>query len=139
MATFLNLFVNLWRLLRNTYACLFRKPSDYIVLEVGGSLPEFEARVGFLRRRLTPSPSGPSLEGLRGRLDRISADGRCRGVVLRIQNLDAGWAALEELRNEISLFRERGGRVVAYLVEPDTRDYYLACAADEVFATPSRP
>lgn len=136
MATFLNLFVNLWRLLRNIYARLFRKSPDYVVLEVGGSLPEFEARIGFLRRRLTPGPSGPSLEGLRGRLDRISADGRCRGVVLRVQNMDAGWAALEELRNEISLFRERGGRVVAYLVEPDTRDYYLACAAEEVFATP---
>ncbi|HJQ28417.1 MAG TPA: signal peptide peptidase SppA, partial [Rubrobacter sp.] len=59
------------------------------------------------------------------------------GVVLRIKNLDAGWAALEELRREILAFRERGGRVVAYLAEPvDTRSYYLACAADEILATP---
>ncbi|MGI9049009.1 MAG: S49 family peptidase [Rubrobacteraceae bacterium] len=136
MTTFLNFFVNLWRLLRNAYARFFRRPPDYVVLEIGGALPEFEARVGFLRRRFAPGPSGPSLEGLRGRLARVSADGRCRGVVLRIQNLDAGWASLEELRNEISLFRQRGGKVVAYLVEPDTRDYYLACATDEIIATP---
>ena len=136
MAVFLNLFVNFWRFLRNVYGRVFRRPPDYVVLEIGGSLPEFETRAGFLRRRLTPGPSVPSLEGSRGRLERISSDGRCRGVVLRVQNLDAGWAALEELRNEISFFRERGGRAVAYLVEPGTRDYYLACAADEILATP---
>ena len=46
-------------------------------------------------------------------------------------------AALEELRREITAFRERGGRVVAYLLDPvDSRSYYLACAADEILATP---
>ena len=34
-------------------------------------------------------------------------------------------------------FQERGRRVVAYLADPaDTRSYYLACAADEILATP---
>ena len=57
--------------------------------------------------------------------------------MLRIKNLDAGWAALEELRREILAFRARGGRVVAYFADPaDTRSYYLACAADEILATP---
>jgi len=70
-------------------------------------------------------------------LDRISADGRPRGAVLRIKNLDAGWAVIEELRREIVAFRSSGCRVVAYLADPvDTRSYYLACAADEVLATP---
>jgi protease IV len=70
-------------------------------------------------------------------LARISADGRPRGVVLRLRSLEAGWAALEELRREITAFRERGGRVVAYLLDPvDSRSYYLACAADEILATP---
>ena len=106
-------------------------------IEVSGALPEFETPVGFLRRRLAPGPSPPTLERLRARLDRISADGRPRGVLLRIKNLDAGWAALEELRGEILAFRKRGKRVVAYLSDPvDTRSYYLACAADEVLATP---
>jgi len=56
---------------------------------------------------------------------------------LRLRSLDAGWAALEELRRELFAFRERGGRVVAYLLDPvDSRSYYLACAADEILATP---
>jgi len=57
--------------------------------------------------------------------------------VLRVRDLDAGWAALEEVRRELLAFRERGGRVVAYLADGvDTRSYYLACAADEILATP---
>jgi protease IV len=129
--------VNLWRLVRNTRARLLGRPPAYVWTEVSGTLAEFETPVGFLRRRLAPGPSPPTLERLRGRLDQISGDGRPRGVVLRIKNLDAGWAALEELRREIMAFRERGGRVVAYLAEPvDTRSYYLACAADEILATP---
>jgi protease-4 len=57
-------------------------------------------------------------------------------VVLRVENLDAGWASLEELRAEISRFQEADKKVVAYLVDPGTRAYYLAAAADEVYAPP---
>ena len=128
--------VNLWRLLRNAYVRLFGSPPGYVWLEVSGPLPEFESRVGFLQRRLRPGPASPSLEKLRERLGRISGDGRPRGVVLRVRNLGAGWAALEELRAELAAFRERGGRVVAYLMDADSRSYYLACAADEILATP---
>ncbi len=129
--------VNLWRLLRNAYARHLKRPPDYAWIEVSGSLPEFESRVGFLQRRLRPGPTGPSLEKIRERLARVSADGRPRGVVLRVRSLDAGWAVLEELRRELFAFRGRGGRVVAYLTDPvDSRSYYLACAADEILAAP---
>src|SRR5919112_3652135 len=128
--------VNLWRLFRNAYVRFVRRPPDYVWIEASGPLPEFESRVGLLQRRLRPGPTGPSLEKIREQLRRISTDGRPRGIVLRVRGLDAGWAALEELRRELAAFRERGGRVVAYLVEADSRSYYLACAADEILATP---
>src|SRR5918995_5789378 len=136
MSPITNALVNLWRLLRNAFVRLLRRPPDHVWIEASGSLPEFETPVGFLRRRFLPGPAPPSLERLRERLDRISADGRPRGVVLRVRGLDAGWTAIEELRRELRAFRERGGRVVAYLTEADSRSYYLACAADEILATP---
>ncbi|CAN5651179.1 S49 family peptidase [soil metagenome] len=136
MGSIVNLLINLWRLLRNAYRRLFGRPPDYVVFEVSGSLPEFEPRASFLRRRINPGPPALSLEAVRRRLVRLSRDGRVRGVVLRVQNLDAGWAALEELRRELDAYRERGGRVVVYLIEADARSYYLACAADEILATP---
>ena len=137
MSLFTNALVNLWRLVRNARVRLLARPPDFVWIEVSGPLEEFETPVGFLGRRLARGPSPPSLERLRGMLDRICADGRPRGVVLRIKNLDAGWAAIEELRGEILAFRECGKRVVAYLADPvDTRSYFLACAAGEIFATP---
>jgi len=137
MSPLTDALVNLWRLLRNARARLLGRPPEYVWIEIQGPLAEFETPVGFLRRRLSRGPSPPTLERLRLWLDRIAADGRPRGVVLRIKNLDAGWAAIEELRREILAFRSRGGRVVAYFADPaDIRSYYLACAADEILATP---
>jgi protease-4 len=137
MSLIVNALVNLWRLVCNARARLLARPPDFVWVEVRGPLDEFGTPVGFLRRRLAPGPTPPTLERLRARLDRISADGRPRGIILRIRNLEAGWAAIEELRGEILAFKERGKRVVAYLGDPvDTRSYYLACAADEIFATP---
>src|SRR5215212_8358221 len=137
MSLIVNALVNLWRLVGNARARLLARPPDFVWVEVRGPLDEFETPVGFLRRRLVPGATPPTLERLRARFDRISADGRPRGIILRIKNLDAGWAAIEELRGEILAFKERGQQVVAYLGDPvDTRSYYLACAADDIFATP---
>ena len=138
MSLLVDILVNLVRLLRNAYSRVLRRhPPDFIWLPVTGSLPELDARrPGLLRRRLDPRPPPPSLEGIRSRLDRLLADGRPRGVILRVENLDAGWASLEELRYELQRFRSGGKKVIAYLTNPDTRSYYLATAADEVFATP---
>lgn len=140
MAPLSNALVNLVRFLRNVLRrVLRRRPPDFVVIPISGPLPHFEpSRRGLLRRRLDPRPSGPSLEGIRARLDHILADGRPRGVVLRVENLDAGWATLEELRAEAARLRESGKKVVAYLADGgDARSYYLAAAADEVYASPA--
>ena len=137
MAALSTLLVNLWRLIANARSRLFGHPPHFVWLEISGSLPEFETPVGFLRKRINRGPTPLTLQALRERLDRISSDGRVRGVALRIKDIEAGWAALEDARGELLAFREGGGRVVAYLQDPvDTRSYYLACAADEVFVAP---
>ena len=137
MRTLINVLINLFRFLRNALVRALRRPPDFVWIPVSGALPEFEPpRLGFLRRRLAPGPYTPSLEAIRTRLDRILADGRPKGVVLRVENLDAGWAIIEELRAELARFRLRGKKFAAYLVDPDTRSYYLVSAADEIFASP---
>ena len=137
MSLFVNALVNLFRLLRNAYARVLRRPPDFVWVPITGTLPEFDPpRLGFLRRRLGPRPQALSLEAIRDRLDYILADGRPRGVILRVENLKAGWATLEELRTELKRFQSEGKKVVAYLVDGGTSSYYLAAVADEVFASP---
>ncbi|AHY46472.1 Peptidase family S49 [Rubrobacter radiotolerans] len=127
---------SVWTALRNLFVGLLRRRPDFVWLDVRGDLPEFEPRVGFLRRRFSGGEPPVSLEGLRARLSALAADGEVRGVVLRIRGLGAGWAALEEIRGELLEYRRGGGRVVAYLVECNTPTYYLASAADRVLAAP---
>ncbi|QIN82764.1 signal peptide peptidase SppA [Rubrobacter tropicus] len=137
MSAIFDFLVNLWRFARNTLVGLLGRAPGFVWIEVGGTLPEFETPVGFVRKRLTRGPSPLTLQSLRERLARISADGRPRGVVLRLRDVEAGWASLEEAREELLEFRSGGGRVVAYLSDPvDTRSYYLATAADEILAAP---
>jgi len=137
MTLFITALANLVLALRNLLRRL-RRPPRFVTLAVSGALPEFEPRrAGFLRRRINPRPVPPSLEGLRARLDRVLLDGRPRGVVLRVEDLGAGWATLEELRSELARFRERGGgRIVAYMLDGSDRALFLASAADEVYAPP---
>ena len=97
-------------------------------------LAEFETPVGFLRRRWSePADAGEDAPVARPHSRRRAfARGRAAHQKPRWR-----WAAIEELRREIVAFRSRGGRVVAYFADPaDIRSYYLACAADEILATP---
>ena len=137
MSLLINALLNFLRFLRNVRRALRRSP-DFVWMPVTGALPELKpSHRSRLSRRLDPRTLAPSLEDIRARLDRVLADGRVRGVILRVENLDAGWAALEELRTEIDRCREQGKGVVAYLADGgDTRSYYLASAADEIFASP---
>lgn len=127
--------MNFFIALRNLCVLLLRRRPEYVWLDVRGELPEFSRRVGVLRRRLLPSPGQPSLEEIRYGLEISRRAGV--GVLLRVGELGAGFAALEELRREIVRFREAGGRVAAYLDSVDTRSYYLACAAERIFCPPS--
>lgn len=137
MSVLFNTLVNLYRVLRNFWVRISRRPADFVWVPVTGDLPAFgSGKRGIIRRWLDPRSSTPSLESIRSQLDRLITDGRPRGVVLRMENLEAGWGALEELRAELHQFRSRGKRVVAYLIDGDTRAYYVASAADEIFVSP---
>ena len=67
-------------------------------------------------------------------------DDRISGILLRgtisADGYASGFAALRELRAAIASFRQSKKPVHAYLVNPDTRDYYVASAASVVTIDP---
>jgi protease-4 len=130
-------FVNLIRSIRNAWRRLLRRRVDYVRLDIGGALPEFASPVRWWQRRFLGARAPASLQGLRRAFQRIAADPQAAGVLLKIDELTAGWATLQSLRDEIALLRASGKRAVAYLVTPDLRGYYAACAADEIVVPPA--
>ena len=72
-------------------------------------------------------------------LSKVERDDRVAGVLLRIQDLDIGWAKGQEVRAAIQRLSGKGQKVIAYL-ETETLssnlEYYVASAADEVYLAP---
>lgn len=108
---------------------------SYLVLNAQGDLPEMPAPnvPNWFDRR------PPGLPTLVQGLERAAADPKITAVVLRVGLLsDAGWARTEELRQAIVRFRKSTKPVYAHVSDFCTnKEYYLASAADKVYAIPS--
>jgi protease-4 len=81
-----------------------------------------------------------SFIALLSELRKAERDDRLAAVVLRMRDLEIGWAKAQELRSAIQALRTRGRRVIAYLEVGKlgaNLEYYVAVAADEVRAAPA--
>lgn len=126
--------------LRNLIRSLRRKGLDYVVLSLSGSYPERSPRrapVPFPLSLLPLFPTEPSLEDMDEAVAMLGADERVTGVILTIDQLQAGPPTLDSLRRMVFDLREQGKEVIAWLPAPETWDYYLASACDEIVIPPS--
>ncbi|KEH32069.1 signal peptide peptidase A (SppA) 36 kDa type protein [Medicago truncatula] len=83
------------------------------------------------------SKKGLSLPQICDNLLKAAYDPRISGVYLQIDNLNCGWAKLDEIRRQILNFRKSGKFVVAYVPSCREKEYYIACACEEIYAPPS--
>lgn len=104
-----------------------------LVLRLQGSIPEqppVEIPLPFFEQQ---SPA--TLQELWTILDRAASDSRIKAILLMPRGPAAGWAKLQELRDGILRFRKSGKPVIAWLSMPNSRDYYLATAADKIYVS----
>lgn len=102
-----------------------------LVLKLEGDVPEkpgTEIPIPFFQSQ-TPLTVRDNWEMLR----RAATDNRIKAVVLVPHNVGAGWAKLQELREGLLAFRKSGKPLVALLLNPGMREYYLATAADKIY------
>lgn len=71
------------------------------------------------------------------RLRSIARDPTARAVVVTFDGASAGWATLQELREELVALRRAGKKVFAYLVSGSGREYFVASAADKIYVDPA--
>ena len=124
--------------IRNSFRRLRQAKIDYVVLSIGGSMPErAQPPRSFIERQLPlPSPS-LSLETFNRRVARIVDADNVRGVVLICDGLHAGSAAIQNLRRSLERLKNAGKTVVIYTPNLDLRHYFLATAADRIIVPPS--
>ncbi len=102
-----------------------------LAFTVEGEIPEaapVEVPLPVFQRR-APQTVRDNWELLR----KAAADKRIRAVVFMPQNLGAGWAKLQELRDNLAAFKKSGKPLYAHLRAPGTREYYVATAADRIY------
>jgi protease-4 len=107
--------------------------STYLELAVEGLPERPPAELGLPFER-----QPPSLRTFVTALDRAAADKSVKAVLLRVGFLtDAGWARVQELRDAVLRFRKSGKPVYAHIESCGNAEYYLASAADKVYAVPT--
>ncbi|KAJ4835523.1 hypothetical protein Tsubulata_046462 [Turnera subulata] len=81
--------------------------------------------------------SGLSLPGICENFIKAAYDPRIAGIYLHIDTLSCGWGKVEEIRRHILDFKKSGKFVICYAPSCREKEYYLACACDEVYFPPS--
>lgn len=105
-------------------------PASVVVINLHGTLTE----TGDDGRLFSDTRS---LRTVLKRLRQARESKKVDKVVLRVGRLQTGWAQLTEIRGAVLATRKAGKRVIAHLDDAGNREYYLACAADEVVMSES--
>jgi protease-4 len=77
------------------------------------------------------------LTSLVGRLRAIARDPSAKALVVTFDGANAGWATLQELRDEILAVKKANKKVFAYMVSGTGRDYFVASAAHKIYIDPA--
>jgi protease-4 len=99
----------------------------YLKIDLGGAIGE-TAPARF------PAMKGGalSIHDLWYQLERAARDERIKGVMLRVQYLDTGFAKVEEIGRLIRKFSASKKPVAAFIIDGGLKEYYLASFADKV-------
>ncbi len=107
-------------------------PVRYTVLEVEGAIPETLPPVYLLE------PKGNTLHDLLRQIAQARADRSVRGIIVRIGQMDAGWAKVQDIHDALMRCRRLEGKEVVTVLEGgDNMSYYLASAGSRVVLLPS--
>lgn len=105
-------------------------------MSIGGALPDHVRRDGL--EELFESKPISVLEH-RSNLRKAAADKRIKGVLLKLEPFEGGWAKVEELRAALETFKQSGKFVIAYAEYLTEKEYALALAADTIIMPPDAP
>lgn len=103
--------------------------------------PQADDDLAVLRSALVSNePPTVHLRALLSALDAAAVDDRIKGIYIHgsflPSGMGSGFGALKEVRGALVRFKESGKPILAYLRNPDTRDFYIASTADSISLNP---
>jgi protease-4 len=123
--------------LRNSLRRMRDAKLDYVLMPIGGPLPERAPPPrSFIERQLPLPPPPLSMEVVNRRLQAIADADNVTGIVFLFQGFTSGLATLQNLRRAMTRLRESGKEVVVYTPMLDMASYYVATAAHRIIVPP---
>lgn len=86
-----------------------------------------------------PFSGEESVVGLKDIIDALKSaqtDDKIKGIYLKTEGPEAGWATLEEIRNQLLEFKKSKKFVVTYGESYSEKGYYVASVADKIYLNP---
>lgn len=116
-----------------TYAFFFPRNYNFLLLPIEGTIiseRESLSPISFLK-------TYRSLPIILEVMQIAENDPKIRGIFFKINGVDSGWAKLEELRQAILRFNQKGKITVVYLDQGSNKDYFLATAGSKIILAPA--
>lgn len=103
-------------------------------IELGSVVPEMDERAPIERllRKRVPTV----LEHVRA-LEAAAGDRRIAAAVVELRGFGGGWAKADEIREALAAFRKSGKPLYAFMESGESKDYFVASAAERVAMPPS--
>jgi protease-4 len=83
---------------------------------------------------------GEDVTGLKDIIEALKnaqIDNKIKGIYLKTEGPEAGWATLEEIRNQLLEFKKSGKFIVTYGEGYTEKGYYIASLADKIYLNPA--
>ncbi|WP_138483385.1 signal peptide peptidase SppA [Dyadobacter bucti] len=87
-----------------------------------------------------PFSGNDNVVGLKDILEALKnaqADVNIKGIYLKTEGPQAGWATLEEIRNQLTEFKKSKKFIVTYGESYSEKGYYIASVADKIYLNPA--
>lgn len=87
-----------------------------------------------------PFSGNENVVGLKDILDALKnaqLDDKIKGIYLKTEGPNAGWATLEEIRNQLLEFKKSKKFIVTYGESYSEKGYYIASVADKIYLNPA--
>ena len=115
------------------------KDNSILVLNINGPLSErgSDNPLDQVMSQLTGQPIPAGLNQILTAIKKAKKDDRIRGIYMESGLVMAGFATVEEIRNELIDFKESGKFIYSFAPVYTQKAYYLASAADKIYLTPT--
>ncbi len=82
------------------------------------------------------SKKSQGLDNILKALKRAATDNKIKGIFLDLNDVPAGIASIEEIRNALLDFKKSGKFIISYSDDYTQKAYYLASVADQIYLNP---